>query len=390
MAGDYDASMIQVLEGLEAVRVRPGMYIGTTKQRGLHHLVYEVVDNSIEEAMAGHCQNIDISINPDGSITIVDDGRGIPTEICADTGKSTIEMLFTTLYAGRGKDGTYPIAGGMHGIGIAVVNALSSQLEVKVWCNRKIHTQRFERGVARSKLEIIPSQEDRTGTTITFSPDPEIFPETTEFDFETIANRCKELAYLNPAIRISLTDERLELLGTDTPKLEIYCYAGGLRDYVLELSTDKQPLHSEVIHIKSEKQQVRVEVALQWCLDSADDNQVLSFANMFRTVQGGTHVAGLKLAISRTINDVARQQGKLPVDDENRDDEHICQGLTAIVAVMLLYPEFAGCVKHKLANPEVCGIVESIVSEALTVYLESHPDVADVIIDRKYSTIQPN
>jgi DNA gyrase subunit B len=225
MSSDYDASMIRVLEGLEAVRVRPGMYIGSTNQRGLHHLVYEVVDNSIEEAMAGHCQNIDISINADGSITIVDDGRGIPTEIYAHTGKSTLEQLFTTLYAGRGKDGIYPISGGMHGIGIAVVNALSSQLEVKVWCDRKIHTQRFERGFARSKLEITPSRENRTGTTITFLPDPEIFQETIEFDFETIANRCKELAYLNPAIRISLTDNRLEILGADKPKLEIYCYA---------------------------------------------------------------------------------------------------------------------------------------------------------------------
>jgi DNA gyrase subunit B len=358
------------------------MYIGSTKQQGLHHLVYEVVDNSIEEAMAGHCHNIDISINANGSITIVDDGRGIPTEIYADTGKSTIEILFTALLAGRGKDGIYPISGGMHGIGIAVVNALSSQLEVKVRRNKKIYTQRFERGVARSKLEVIPSQENRTGTTITFLPDPEIFQETIEFDFATIANRCQELAYLNPAIRISLTDERLEILGTDKPKLEIYCYAGGLRDYVLGLNADKQPLHSEVIHIKGEKEQVRVEVALQWCLDSSDNNQVRSFANMFRTVQGGTHVAGLKLAIASTINNFARQQDKLRADDENLDDEHICQGLTAIVAVMLLYPEFAGCVKHKLANPEVRGIVDSIVSEALTAYLTSHPHVADAIIEQ--------
>jgi DNA gyrase subunit B len=382
MPSDYDASMIQVLEGLEAVRVRPGMYIGSTKQQGLHHLVYEVVDNSIEEALAGHCQNIDISINADGSITIVDDGRGIPTEIYEQTDKSTLEMALTNFHVSSLSSNTYSIVTSMYGLGIAVVTALSAQLEVKVWQNQNVYTQRFERGIVVSELEIIPSQEDRTGTSVTFLPDPEIFQETTEFDLVTIANRCKELAYLHARIRISLTDYRLKLLGTDKPKLEIYCYAGGLRDYVIDINADKQPIHSDVIHTHSEKDQVRVEVALQWCIESSDDNQVISFANMFPTVQGGKHVEGLNMAVTHTINAIARKRGKLQADDENLEGDLIRYGLTAIVAVMLPYPEFAGCVKHKLANPEVRGIVDSIVSEALTAYLISHPHVADAIIDR--------
>jgi DNA gyrase subunit B len=382
MTSDYDDGNIRVLEGLEAVRVRPGMYIGTTGPKGLHHLVYEVADNSIDEALAGHCKNIDISINANGSITVVDDGRGIPAGINPQTGKSTIETVLTVLHAG-GKfgDGGYTVSGGLHGVGISVVNALSAQVEVKVWRNQKIHTQRFEKGIAVSGLEVVPSAEDRTGTTVTFLPDTEIFKEGIVFDFETLASRFRELGYLNAGIRITFTDYRLDVLGTLEPKVEVYYYEGGIKEYVSYINADKQPLHEEVIYIQSEKNKVQVEVALQWCVDAYSDN-VLGFANNIRTNEGGTHLDGLKVVLTRTMNAVARKRNKLKEGDSNLGGENIREGLTAIVSVKVPNPEFEGQTKTKLGNSEVRGIVDSIVSEALTEYLEFRPQIADAILEK--------
>ncbi len=382
MSTSYDDDNIRVLEGLEAVRVRPGMYIGNTSATGLHHLVYEVADNSIDEALAGHCKNIDISINANGSITVIDDGRGIPAGINPQTGKSTIETVLTVLHAG-GKfgDGGYTVSGGLHGVGISVVNALSAHVEVKVWRNQKIHTQRFEQGIAVSGLEIVPSPEDRTGTTVTFLPDIQIFKEGIVFDFETLAVRFKQLAYLNAGLRISFSDYRLELLDTDEPKVENYYYEGGIKEYIAYLNVDKQPLHEEVIYIQSEKNKVQVEVALQWCVDAYTDN-ILGFANNIQTKEGGTHLDGLKVVLTRTMNAIGRKRNKLKDGDSNLGGENIREGLTAIVSVKVPNPEFEGQTKTKLGNSEVRGIVDSIVAEALTEYLEFRPNIADAILEK--------
>jgi DNA gyrase subunit B len=382
MSTSYDDDNIRVLEGLEAVRVRPGMYIGNTSATGLHHLVYEVADNSIDEALAGHCKNIDISINANGSITVIDDGRGIPAGINPQTGKSTIETVLTVLHAG-GKfgDGGYTVSGGLHGVGISVVNALSAHVEVKVWRNQKIHTQRFEKGIAVSGLEIVPSPEDRTGTTVTFLPDIEIFKEGIVFDFDTLAVRFKQLAYLNAGLRISFSDYRLELLEGGEPKIENYFYEGGIKEYIAYLNVDKQPLHEEVIYIQSEKNKVQVEVALQWCVDAYTDN-ILGFANNIQTKEGGTHLDGLKVVLTRTMNAIGRKRNKLKEGDSNLGGENIREGLTAIVSVKVPNPEFEGQTKTKLGNSEVRGIVDSIVAEALTEYLEFRPNIADAILEK--------
>jgi DNA gyrase subunit B len=374
MTTDYDDSNIRVLAGIEGVRIRPGMYIGSTGSSGLHHLVYEVVDNSIEEALAGHCKNVDIFINANGSITVIDDGRGIEEEGSPQTGEFSIEKIFTILHLGKHRNCEYRIGGSLHGVGIAVVSALSSDVEVKVWRNRKIYTQRFERGIAVSALEIFAGESDRTGTSITFLPDLEIFKDGIEFDFDLLASRFRELAFINAGIRISFTDYRHHI------KLENYCYEGGLRDYVAYLNTDKQLLHEEVIYAQAEKNRVRVKVALQWC-DDADDF-ILGFANTVQTLEGGMHLDGLKMAVTRTVKKIARQQNKLQADDVNLDGKYVRKGLTAIVSVLLPNPEWAGPMKAKLANSEVRGIVDSIVSEALDEYFAVHPNVANAIIER--------
>jgi DNA gyrase subunit B len=381
MTSEYDDSNIRVLEGLEAVRIRPGMYIGSTGSKGLHHLVYEVVDNSIEEALAGHCKNIDISINANGSITVVDDGRGIESEIDSRTGKFSIETIFTTLHLGKSRDCDYRIGGGLHGVGIAVVSALSSYVEVKVWRDGKAHSQCFERGIAASGLEIASSNETRTGTSITFLPDSEIFKDSIEFDFNTLANRFRELAYLNAGIRISITDYRLESQGINELKAAHYYYEGGLRDYVAYLDLDKQPLHQEIIYIRAEKDRIRVEVALQWCID-AEQDCLLGFANTTRTIEGGKHIDGLKTALTRTVNKIARQRNKLQLDDANLGGTYIRKGLTAIVSVLLPNPEWAGPTRTSLATSKARGIVDSIVSEVLTEYFSARPSLADAIVER--------
>jgi DNA gyrase subunit B len=380
MSSEYDGSNIRVLEGIEGVRIRPGMYIGSTGSKGLHHLVYEVVDNSIEEALAGYCKNIDISINANGSVTVIDDGRGIESEVDSRTGKFSIEEIFTTLYLSKYRDCDYRIGGAMYGAGMAVVSALSSDVEVQVWRDGKTHRQCFERGIAVSELELSSSNEARTGTSITFLPDSEIFKETIEFDFDTLANRFRELTYLNAGIRISFTDYRLESQDITEPKLEHYYYEGGLRDYVAYLDCDKQPLHEEVIYTRAEKDRIWVEVGLQWC--DAEQDCIFGFANTVRTIDGGMHLDGFKMAVTRTVNKIARQRNKLQTDDTNLGGEYIREGLTAIVSVLLPNPDWAGPIRTKLANSEARGIVDSIVSEALSEYFAARPDVADAIVER--------
>lgn len=382
MTSSYSADQIQVLEGLEAVRKRPGMYIGTTGPRGLHHLVYEVVDNSVDEALAGHCTHVEVDINADGSVTVTDDGRGIPTDIHPKTGKSALETVLTVLHAG-GKfgGGGYKVSGGLHGVGISVVNALSEFVEVTVWRDQKVHNQRYERGIPVTDLQEKPHKEPRTGTSVTFKPDEQIFTTGTEFDYITLAGRLRELAYLNAGVKITFTDHRLEVLKSDTPKVETYQYNGGIKEYVAYMNREKQPLHEEIIYVQGERNNVQVEVALQWCTDAYTDN-VLGFANNIRTIDGGTHLEGLKTVLTRTLNAIARKRNKIKENESNLSGEHVREGLTAVISVKVPDPEFEGQTKTKLGNTEVRGIVDSFVGEVLTEYLEFHPGVADSILDK--------
>ncbi|MCC5608478.1 DNA topoisomerase (ATP-hydrolyzing) subunit B [Nostoc sp. CHAB 5834] len=382
MTSSYSADQIQVLEGLEAVRKRPGMYIGTTGPRGLHHLVYEVVDNSIDEALAGHCTHIEVDINADGSVTVTDDGRGIPVDTHSRTGKSALETVMTVLHAG-GKfgGGGYKVSGGLHGVGISVVNALSEVVEVTVWRDKKVYLQRYERGIPVTELEAKPYKEARTGTSVTFKPDTQIFTTSIEFDYITLSGRLRELAYLNAGVKITFTDHRLELLKSDTPKVESYNYKGGIKEYIAYMNREKQPLHEEIIYVQGERNNVQVEVSLQWCTDAYTDN-VLGFANNIRTVDGGTHLEGLKAVLTRTLNAIARKRNKIKENEPNLSGEHVREGLTAVISVKVPDPEFEGQTKTKLGNTEVRGIVDSLVGEVLTEYLEFHPAIADSILDK--------
>ncbi|MEH1991206.1 DNA topoisomerase (ATP-hydrolyzing) subunit B [Nostoc sp.] len=382
MTSSYSADQIQVLEGLEAVRKRPGMYIGTTGPRGLHHLVYEVVDNSIDEALAGHCTHIEVDINADGSLTVTDDGRGIPVDTHSRTGKSALETVMTVLHAG-GKfgGGGYKVSGGLHGVGISVVNALSEVVEVTVWRDKKVYLQRYERGIPVTELQTKPYKEARTGTSVTFKPDTQIFTVSIEFDYITLSGRLRELAYLNAGVKITFTDHRLELLKSDTPKVESYNYKGGIKEYIAYMNREKQPLHEEIIYVQGERNNVQVEVSLQWCTDAYTDN-VLGFANNIRTVDGGTHLEGLKAVLTRTLNAIARKRNKIKENEPNLSGEHVREGLTAVISVKVPDPEFEGQTKTKLGNTEVRGIVDSLVGEVLTEYLEFHPAIADSILDK--------
>lgn len=382
MTSSYSADQIQVLEGLEPVRKRPGMYIGSTGPRGLHHLVYEVVDNAVDEALAGYCTHVEVDLNADGSVTVTDDGRGIPTDTHPQTGKSALETVMTVLHAG-GKfgGGGYKVSGGLHGVGISVVNALSSMVEVTVWRDKRVYLQRFERGIAVTELTSKPDKEQRTGTSVTFKPDSEIFTESTEFDYVTLAGRLRELAYLNAGVKITFTDHRLELLKSSEPKVETYEYKGGIKEYIAYLNRDKQPLHEEIIFVQGERNQVQVEVSLQWCTDAYTDN-LLGFANNIRTVDGGTHLEGLKAVLTRTLNAIARKRNKIKENEPNLSGEHVREGLTAIISVKVPDPEFEGQTKTKLGNTEVRGIVDSLVGEVLTEYLDFRPGVADAILDK--------
>ncbi len=374
---DYGVQQIQVLEGLDPVRKRPGMYIGTTGPRGLHHLVYEVVDNSIDEALAGYCTHIELDINADGSITVTDDGRGIPTDIHPKTGKSALETVLTVLHAG-GKfgGGGYKVSGGLHGVGVSVVNALSEWLEVTIWREQKVFTQRYERGAAQGELEAKPDNQDRTGTSVTFLPDTQIFTGGIEFDYSTLAGRLRELAYLNAGVRITFTDNRL-----DETHIETYCYEGGIKEYVAYMCREKEVLHTDIIYVSGEKNGIQVEVSLQWCVDSYNDN-LLGFANNIRTIDGGTHLEGLKAVLTRTMNNFARKRNKIKENESNLAGENIREGLTAVISVKVPEPEFEGQTKTKLGNTEVRGIVDSLVGETLNEYLEFNLNVGDSILDK--------
>jgi DNA gyrase subunit B len=382
MTSSYGAEQIQVLEGLEPVRKRPGMYIGSTGPRGLHHLVYEVVDNSIDEALAGYCSHIEISLNANGSVTVVDNGRGIPTDVHPRTGKSALETVMTVLHAG-GKfgGGGYKVSGGLHGVGVSVVNALSEWVQVEVRREQRRFQQRFERGVPIGELASEPAPDIETGTTLTFLPDNQIFTETTEFDYDTLSRRMRELAYLNAGVKITFSDLRPEATRTDEPRVETYYHEGGIREYVEYINRDRQPLHEEIVFVQAERDGVQVEVAMQWCIDAYTDN-LFGFANNIRTVDGGTHLEGLKAVLTRTMNTVARKRGKLKEGDANLGGEHIREGVTAIVSVKVPDPEFEGQTKTKLGNTEVRGIVDSLVGEAFSEYLEFRPNVADAILEK--------
>lgn len=382
MATNYGAEQIQVLEGLEPVRKRPGMYIGSTGPRGLHHLVYEVVDNAVDEALAGYCTHIEITLNADGSASVSDDGRGIPTDIHPRTGKSALETVLTVLHAG-GKfgGGGYKVSGGLHGVGISVVNALSEWVEVVVWREGKCHTQRFERGTPVTELVVSPGEPGRQGTTVSFKPDSQIFTTGIEFDYLTLASRMRELAYLNAGVAITFTDNRLELLKNNEPIVSRYHYAGGIQEYVAYINHDKQPLHEEIIFIQGERDNVHIEAALQWCTDAYTDN-LLGFANNIRTVDGGTHLEGLKAVLTRTLNTFARKRSKRKDGENNLAGENIREGLTGIISVKVPDPEFEGQTKTKLGNTEVRGIVDSLVGEVLTEYLDFHPNIADAILEK--------
>ena len=381
MTTTYDADQIQVLEGLEAVRKRPGMYIGSTGPKGLHHLVYEVVDNSIDEALAGFCTHIEVDINSDGSITVTDDGRGIPTGIHSKTGKSALETVMTVLHAGGkfgGEGSGYKVSGGLHGVGVSVVNALSKLVEVTVWRDKKVHLQRYEQGKPQGKLETKPNKEqpNRTGTSVHFVPDDTIFTETTVFEYEVLYKRLKELAYLNAGIKITFTDRR----GVES-RQDIFLYEGGIKEYVEYMNREKDALHQDIIYVNKEKNGVTVEVALQWCIDAYSDN-LLGFANNIRTIDGGTHLEGLKTVLTRTMNTFARKRNKLKDNDSNLGGENIREGLTGVVSVKVPEPEFEGQTKTKLGNTEVRGIVDSLVGEVLNDYLEFNLSVGDSIIEK--------
>ncbi|MCP2731657.1 DNA topoisomerase (ATP-hydrolyzing) subunit B [Limnofasciculus baicalensis] len=378
MTSSYSADQIQVLEGLDPVRMRPGMYIGTTGPRGLHHLVYEVVDNSIDEALAGHCTHIEVDINADGSVSVTDDGRGIPTGIHPSTGKSALETVMTVLHAG-GKfgGGGYKVSGGLHGVGISVVNALSEWVVVTVWLDKKVHIQRFERGIPVTELIAKPSEdEERTGTSVTFMPDTQIFTTGIEFDYNTLSGRLRELGYLNAGVQITFTDHRLA-----EPRIETYYYEGGIQEYVAYMNREKEPLHQEVVYIQGEKNGIYIEVALQWCVDAYNDN-LLGFANNIRTIDGGTHLEGLKTVLTRMMNAIARKRNKIKENEPNLAGENIREGLTGVISVKVPNPEFEGQTKTKLGNTEVRGIVDSMVGEVLTEYLEFRPQVVDAILEK--------
>ena len=374
MSEGYGASQIQILEGLEAVRKRPGMYIGSTSAKGLHHLVYEIVDNSVDEALAGYCDHIEVTINKDNSITVVDNGRGIPVGIQAKAHKPAVEVVFTILHAG-GKfgGGGYKVSGGLHGVGASVVNALSEWLEVNVYVDGYEYYQRYERGKVMCELQKIGPTEKR-GTTVHFLPDKEIFEETV-FDYKVLKQRLREIAFLTKGLRISLTDVREE-----EPILSSFHYEGGIREYVAYLNKANTPLYDEIIYCEGEKDGVLVEVALQHN-DGYNEN-VYSFVNNITTPEGGTHLVGMRSALTKTFNDYARKIKLLKDNEQSLTGEDIREGLTAIVSIKIGEPQFEGQTKQKLGNSEARGAVESIVSDKLSVFLEQNPAIGKLIVEK--------
>ena len=371
---DYGAEQIQVLEGLEAVRKRPGMYIGTTSIRGLHHLVYEIVDNAIDEALAGYCNHIEVEINGDNSITVTDNGRGIPVGIQPQTGLPAVEVVYTVLHAGGkfGGDG-YKVSGGLHGVGASVVNALSEWVEVEVHTEGKIHRIGFDRGVTRRPLEVV-GETDKTGTKVTFKPDADIFEETV-FEYETLLHRLREQAFLNGGLRITLTDHR-----ADEETSETMHYEGGIRAYVNHLNKNKTALHEQVIYVAGQKDDAVAEVALQY--NDGYNETILSFANNISTTEGGMHETGFKTALTRVINDYGRKYKMLKDDDKNLSGEDVREGITAVISVKLREAQFEGQTKTKLGNSYIRTLVDGVVGEKLSDFFEENPGVAKAVLEK--------
>lgn len=372
--GEYGADQIQILKGLEAVRKRPGMYIGSTSARGLHHLVYEIVDNSVDEALAGFCTEIEVTIYPDNSVRVVDNGRGIPVGINHKAGKSAVEVVFTILHAG-GKfgGGGYKVSGGLHGVGASVVNALSEWLEVTVHMDGKKYKQRYERGKVMYPLKEA-GETSKTGTEVIFLPDKEIFEETI-FDFDTLRERLREIAFLTKGLKITLVDKREE-----NPKIRTFHYEGGIKEYVEYLNQSQNPLYEEVIYCEGQRKDIYVEVAMQHN-DSYQDS-TYSFVNNIITPEGGTHLAGFKNALTKTFNDYARKNKLLKDNEPNLSGEDIREGLAAIVSIKISEPQFEGQTKQKLGNSEARGAVDSVVTEQMTYFLEQNPAIARIICDK--------
>ncbi len=370
----YNAEQIQVLEGLEAVRKRPGMYIGSTSARGLHHLVYEIVDNSIDEALAGHCKNINVIIGEDNTIKVTDDGRGMPVDLHPKLKRPAVEVIHTVLHAG-GKfgGGGYKVSGGLHGVGASVVNALSEWMIVEVKRDGKIYSIEFNRGKTVGEMKVIGETDERGSETI-FKPDHEIFEEVI-FDYQTLELRLKELAFLNKGIRISLSDER-----PDSKKKALFVYEGGLKEFVSYLNKNRTPIHDTVIYYESVIDNNVVELAMQYT-DGYSEN-IYTFVNNISTHEGGTHLSGFKSALTRIVNDYARKKGSLKEKDENLTGEDIREGLTAIISLKIMDPQFEGQTKTKLGNSEIRGITESISSEMISNFLEENPLEAKIIIEK--------
>ena len=374
---EYDSSAIQVLEGLEAVRKRPGMYIGTTSARGLHHLVWEIVDNAIDEALAGYCTHIEVEIGKENTITVKDNGRGVPVEVHPKTGKSTVETVYTVLHAG-GKfgGGGYKVSGGLHGVGASVVNALSEWMEVRVYKNGNVYFQRYTNGGhPEEDLKVIDNcDEDRTGTTVTFKPDPDIFEETTIFDYDILKTRLRELAFLNRGLRISLYDLREDDLS------DSFCYEGGISEYVAMLNKDKKPIHETIIDCMGIENDISLEVALQY--NESYNASIYSFVNNINTPEGGTHEDGVRRALTRILNKYATTNGLLKNNDDSLTGDDVKEGLTMIVSIKHPNPQFEGQTKTKLGNSECRGISDRIFSAAFERFLMENPDQARIIIDK--------
>ena len=382
--GNYTADNIQILEGLEAVRKRPGMYIGTTSSRGLHHLVYEIVDNSVDEALAGFCTHIEVTINEDESVTVTDNGRGIPTGINHKSGMNAVEVVFTILHAG-GKfgGGGYKVSGGLHGVGASVVNALSEWLTVEVRSGGKIHRQSYERGKSKTPLEVIGTCPDgETGTRVTFKPDPLIFQETTVFDYDILRQRLREMAFLTKGLRITLTD--LRSTGEEEEEKKVrqhtFCYEGGIREFVTYLNRSKKPLYDKVMYFEGTKNNVYVEVALQHN-DSYTDSEYC-FVNNINTPEGGMHLVGFRNALTKTFNEYGRKNKILKDNEPNLSGEDIREGITAIISIKIEDPQFEGQTKQKLGNVEARGATDSIVSEQLKYFLEQNPSIARTVVNK--------
>ena len=372
--GEYGADQIQILEGLEAVRKRPGMYIGSTSVRGLHHLVYEIVDNSVDEALAGYCTEIEVSINEDNSICVKDNGRGIPVGINKKAGLPAVEVVFTILHAG-GKfgGGGYKVSGGLHGVGASVVNALSEWLEVTIHKDGKMYKQRYERGKVMYPLKVVGDTTKR-GTEVVFLPDKEIFEETV-FDFDTLRQRLREMAFLTKGIKIILIDKRLE-----EPKIRAFHYEGGIKEYVDYLNKSQTPIYDDVIYCEGIKNNIYVEVAMQH--NDSYTESTYSFVNNITTPEGGTHLTGFRNALTKCFNDYARTNKLLKDSEPNLAGEDIREGLAAIVSIKISEPQFEGQTKQKLGNSEARGAVESVMSEQLTYFLEQNPQIAKIICDK--------